>query len=155
MACHWCLSLFSKSSLSLGLTVGFKCIRVSKPVYTWTSLANAEFGKLLLLCYYLMWLTFAELDHIEEFCRFATAAKSATEINQNDKFWCDGVQLYSCSYIPGARRLAKDIQVMTGRQVSMFWLVCWYGVSPAFILVNTKSIPTQYMYIHDTATTNA
>jgi hypothetical protein len=43
----------------------------------------------------------------------------------------------NCFYLLiGANRLANNIKEMTGKKPQKFFIVCWYAISPALILVS-------------------
>lgn len=44
--------------------------------------------------------------------------------------------MFFLSTILGARRLADNVKEMTGKKPHMFFLICWYAVTPVFILVS-------------------
>jgi len=39
-------------------------------------------------------------------------------------------------YLPGVTRFCKDLEVMLGIRVNMYFKICWYGVSPVTVFVS-------------------
>ena len=46
----------------------------------------------------------------------------------------------------GARRLSEDIRDMTGSSPNMFFIVCWYFVSPILIFVSIDNWFSHTLY---------
>ena len=42
--------------------------------------------------------------------------------------------------VAGAKRLAKDIELMTGSRPFMVFIICWYFFSPVLIAVSKTTI---------------
>ena len=62
--------------------------------------------------------------------------------------WFYGNQKRKISYliesndqsILGANRLSHNVKEMTGKEPHLFFVVCWYAVAPALILVRSNSV---------------
>ena len=40
----------------------------------------------------------------------------------------------------GAKRLAQNVKEMTGKEPHIFFVICWYAVAPALILVRSRAV---------------
>lgn len=39
-------------------------------------------------------------------------------------------------YISGVNRFADDLQHMLGFRPGLYWMICWAGISPIFLIVS-------------------